>query len=309
MASETIVAVFDSAGDAEAAMAELHSAGIADSAIQHYSKSGLTAGDGAAGTARSESYAGSGTTGRPAGFWAWLLGEEGTDQQAALYDRSIESGGTVVTVIADSADNERVVAILEKHAPVDLDERGARYGLGGTAATATQAGTRATATGTGLGATGPTGATGDASPAGAGSTEQVIPLAEERLEVGKRQVDRGSTRLRRYVVERPVEEQIRLRNETVSVVRRPASGAGTVGEDAFTDRTIELHETAEEAVVSKRARVVEEVVVRKGVEERVETVRDTVRREEVEVEGDRDRLPMAAGPKPAGPTVDPTKQR
>jgi stress response protein YsnF len=49
---------------------------------------------------------------------------------------------------------------------------------------------------------------------------------------------------------------------------------------------IEVRETAEEPVVSKTARVAEEVVVRKDVTEHTETVRDTVRREEVEVEKD-----------------------
>ena len=113
----------------------------------------------------------------------------------------------------------------------------------------------------------------------------MIPLSEETLQVGKREVDRGSTRIRRFVVERPVDEQIRLRNETVSVFRRPVTGAATVGADAFRDHEIVVTETAEEAVVGKTAHVVEEVVVQKGVQERVETVHDTVRREEIEIEG------------------------
>jgi len=113
----------------------------------------------------------------------------------------------------------------------------------------------------------------------------VLSLSEESLAVGKRQVDRGTTRVRRYVVERPVEEQIRLRNETVSVFRRPVTANATVGADAFTDRVITMTETDEEAVVAKSAHVVEEVVIQKGVEEHVETVRDTLRREEVEIAG------------------------
>jgi len=53
---------------------------------------------------------------------------------------------------------------------------------------------------------------------------------------------------------------------------------------AAQERTVEVTETAEEPVVRKQARVVEEVVVGKEQEERTETVRDTVRRTEVEVE-------------------------
>ena len=53
---------------------------------------------------------------------------------------------------------------------------------------------------------------------------------------------------------------------------------------AFEERTVEVHQTAEEPVVSKTAHIAEEVVVRKDVTERTETVRDDVRREEVEVQ-------------------------
>jgi uncharacterized protein (TIGR02271 family) len=108
-------------------------------------------------------------------------------------------------------------------------------------------------------------------------------LSEDSLIVGKREVDRGTTRLRRYVVERPVEEQIRLRDETVSVSRRPVTGAATVRTHAFTDRTIEVTKTDEGSVLSKTARVVEEAVVQEAVEERLQTVHDTVNREEVEI--------------------------
>ena len=87
------------------------------------------------------------------------------------------------------------------------------------------------------------------------------------------------------VTEKPVEEQVQLREEQVSVERRPVNRAlSGADRDAFKEGTIEMTETAEEAVVSKQARVVEEVVVRKDVQERTETVRDTVRRTDVEVE-------------------------
>jgi len=66
------------------------------------------------------------------------------------------------------------------------------------------------------------------------------------------------------------------------------TGTATVGADAFADKSIEMTQTSEEAVVGKTARVVEEVVLQKGSTERVETVRDTVRKEEVEVTGPHD---------------------
>jgi uncharacterized protein (TIGR02271 family) len=111
---------------------------------------------------------------------------------------------------------------------------------------------------------------------------------EEQIDIGKRAVERGGVRVRTYVRETPVEEQVTLREEHVRVERRPADrAADDLLPDAFQDRTIEVRETAEEAVVSKTARVTEEVVIRKDVEERVETVRDTVQRTEVEVEDTR----------------------
>ena len=258
MASETTVAVFDTAAHAEAAIADLVAQGTPASSIEHYAQSGGL-GSGVTGQETT------GTAAQPRGLWAWLTGETGTStEHHALYNKTIETGGTVVTVISDTAQVDRIHAILEAHDPVDLDARHAQYGSSGAYdATTAPAGMATTGTG----------------------TAEVLSLSEEELQVGKRAVDRGTTRVRRYVVERPVEEQIRLRDETVTVFRRPVTAGAAVGADAFTDRTITVNETDEEAVVAKTARVVEEVVVQKDVAERVETVRDTLRKEEVEIDG------------------------
>jgi uncharacterized protein (TIGR02271 family) len=117
--------------------------------------------------------------------------------------------------------------------------------------------------------------------------EEVIPVAEERLRVGKRDVSHGRVRIRSYVVETPVEEQVTLREERVAVERRPADRALSNADQAFQERTIEAEERGEEAVVSKEARITEEVVVRKEAEHRTETVSDTVRQTEIEVEDER----------------------
>jgi uncharacterized protein (TIGR02271 family) len=116
--------------------------------------------------------------------------------------------------------------------------------------------------------------------------EEVVPLSEEQLTVGKRLVNRGTTRIRRFVVEAPVEEAVTLHSEHVSVDRRPVAAGTKVADTAFTDQIVEVTESDEEAVVSKTARVKEEVVVNKAATDRVETVRDTVRREDVEVTRD-----------------------
>jgi uncharacterized protein (TIGR02271 family) len=272
MASETVVAVFNTADEAQNAIRALEATGVPSTAIQHYRRDENTSYADESSTG--DSVTGDSVTGGARqGFWSWLLGEEGGYQDhRTVYERTYESGGTVVTVIVPQDQVDRVVSTLEAHNPVDLDERASQYSSTGTTAT----------TGVGLGA-GATGSTVATDRTGSGA-EQVVQLAEENLQVGKRTVDKGAARVRRYVVERPVEEQIRLRNETVSVQRRPVSGSATVATDAFTDKVVEVKETAEEAVVSKTARVVEEVVIGKEATERTETVRDTVRREEVEVD-------------------------
>ncbi|MDQ3255198.1 MAG: YsnF/AvaK domain-containing protein [Acidobacteriota bacterium] len=112
-----------------------------------------------------------------------------------------------------------------------------------------------------------------------------IPIMEEQLQVGKRQVERGGVRIYSHVTERPVEAEVRLREEHVHVERRPVDRSVSDADmAAFKEGVIEVTETSEEAVVSKQARVVEEVVVGKDVRERSETVRDTVRRTDVDVE-------------------------
>jgi stress response protein YsnF len=112
-----------------------------------------------------------------------------------------------------------------------------------------------------------------------------IPVIEEDLQVGKREVERGGVRLRSRIVERPVEEHLRLREEHVSVDRTPANRAASPGDlDTFKEGEIEIRERAEVPVVNKEARVVEEINLRKDVREREETVRDTVRKTEIEVD-------------------------
>jgi uncharacterized protein (TIGR02271 family) len=274
MASETIVAVFNTADEAQNAIRALEAQGVPSSSIQQYARD-------------DSSYADQSSTGGGVrqGFWSWLLGEEGGYQDhRTVYERTYESGGVVVTVIVSESEADRVVSTLEAHNPVDLDERTSQYGLTGAAS---ESGTTRTDINLGASAAGSTGTATSGLQTGTAATtqgEQVVPLAEEQLEVGKRTVQKGAARVRRYVVERPVEEQIRLRNERISIERRPVSGSATVAPDAFTDKVVEVTETTEEPVVSKTARVVEEVVVGKEAEERTETVRDTVRREEVEID-------------------------
>ena len=264
MADHTIVAVYDTAASAEAAVRALEAANVPSSAISRHSQQ--------------EALSGSTTTSAPAageerGFWSSLFGSE-PDHDTAIYDRSVASGSTVVSVRVPEDHHESVAAILESHNPVDLDERAENYGL--ASGVSSSLGMSASSIGAATGLT--TGATA------ATTKDGVIQLAEESLQVGKRAVVGGTTRIRRYVVATPVEKDISLHSERVVVERHPVAGTATTGTADFTDRTIEMTETEEQAVVSKTARVVEEVALRKEASDRVETVKDTVRRQDVEIE-------------------------
>ncbi len=159
--------------------------------------------------------------------------------------------------------------------------RAASTGMAGASTPeASMAGVGSTGAGqTGRTGTGRTGETGH---------EESIPVVEEQLRVGKREVRSGRVRVRSYVVETPVQEQVRLREEHVQVERRPVDRPATEADRALLkDRVIEAEETSEEAVVDKQLRVKEEITLRKDATEHTETVQDKIRRTEVEVEDDR----------------------
>jgi len=113
--------------------------------------------------------------------------------------------------------------------------------------------------------------------------ETVLPVIEEGIDVGKRQVETGGVRVHTKVEERPVEEQVNLREEHVNVERRPVDRPVSDANTAFQEQSFEVTEMAEQPVVQKQARVVEEVVVSKQAQEHTETIRDTVRRQDVHV--------------------------
>ena len=123
---------------------------------------------------------------------------------------------------------------------------------------------------------------GSVKPRGVAGTEEVISLGEEVLEVGKRTENRGTVSVRRFVVETPVEREVTLQRERVVVERRRPANDSVTGE-VLTELTVEIIETDEVATVSKRQRLREEIVIRTERTERVETVKDTLRRDEVEI--------------------------
>jgi uncharacterized protein (TIGR02271 family) len=204
-------------------------------------------------------------------------------EDMATFNEGIRRGGAVLHAQVPDHQFDAAADVLERGGAVDIDEREAAWRregwTGGTAAGGTAGLARSDTSRQDFGTSG-TARTGG---------EERIPIVEERLSVGKRETAHGRVRIRSYVVETPVQEQVTLREEHVSIERRPVDSPVAAGDDTFRERTIEATESAEEAVVGKEARVTEEVVVRKTAEERTETVSDTVRRTEVEVEDERGR--------------------
>jgi len=207
------------------------------------------------------------------GFWESLGDLFGGDDQS-IYQEATRRGGTLVMVETDEQHANQVATVMNRHNAIDVEKRTEEWrksgwqGHGAQAATGTAAASHSNARAT----------TQTQETAG----KQVIPVTEEQLHVGKRREQAGGVRIHSHVTETPVQEQVTLRDEKVHVERhrvdRPADAA------AFQDRTIEARETREQAVVSKEARVVEEIVLSKEVQQHTETVRDTVRRTDVRIE-------------------------
>ena len=182
MNEEIIVAVYDTNAHADAAVRDLETAHVTPEAISRHAGTGS-----ASGAAVSNA-----NSGRGQGFWSSLFGGE-PDHDTAVYDRSLESGSSVVTVRVPGEHVDGVTRILERHDPIDIDERAASFGLGTNHATTGAAGTPASHEA--------------ALPKG---DEEVIALSEEQLTVGKRLVNHGTTHIRRFVVETPVEKNVTL---------------------------------------------------------------------------------------------------
>ena len=290
-----VTALFDSRTAAENAIRRLVNAGVPHDRI------GLMPGD----ESEASDEAGASSRPEPRGFWGslgdWLL----PDEDRHLYAEGLSRGGYLISVATGDEHYARVMAILDSEDAIDIDERAESWrsegwaGWSGTAAGAsTEVGSAtsvspvfASARAEDLDAeavasprkTGLAGAETSLSDRG----EQVLPVVEERLRVGKRDVSHGRVRVRSYVVETPVEEQVTLSKERIAVERRPADRAVSDADQAFQERIIEAEERGEEAVASKEVRITEEVVVRKEAEERTETVSDTVRQTKVEGEDER----------------------
>lgn len=117
-----------------------------------------------------------------------------------------------------------------------------------------------------------------------------VPVSEEELAVGKREVQAGQVRLRKVVNTEHQTVPVELRREEVQIERVPADDATTVPDSAFQEQQIDVPVMREEPVAEKRAHVTGEVRLDKNVATEQRTVEGDVRREDVEVDKDVDTI-------------------
>lgn len=257
--SQTVIGFFDNYSEAQNAIEQLAMAGISRDRVDISSgRGGATTGNVSYSDSNRHDDSESGIT----RFFKNLFGDDDNDN-VSRYSRVGHNSEAIVTVHAQSlAEADRAADLLDNCGAVDVDERAAGYGLtsGGRDSSSDRL--------------------GDSTERGSS-----IPIIREDLEVGKREVERGSVRVRSRIIERPVEEHVRLREEHVRVERNPVDRPVSSSElGAFREGEIELTERAEVPVVNKEARVVEEVRLSKEVTERDETIRDSVRSTDVDID-------------------------
>ncbi len=298
----TLIAVFDNRSDAQKALEDLVASGFSRQTAR------LSEGDPTGQSSLQSTSAGSSSTANATAddgsigssiknFFSDIFGtDRSTDAQ--MYSEAVTRGHYVLTVAADSEPEvERAADIVERYGPVDIDEQSQQWSAGAMGGQdSMRMGSGAMQQSAGMGQQSVQGASTQGTQyqgaqfQGQGSQQRAddttaIPVIQEELKVGKREVQRGGVRIYQRIVETPVNETVGLREEHVNVERhavdRPVTAADV---NAFQETTIELRESAEEAVVEKTARVVEEVVVGKEVTQRQQNISDTVRHTEIEVE-------------------------
>jgi uncharacterized protein (TIGR02271 family) len=238
--------------------------------------------------------------------WSAMKQHALPDEDTHLFAESLGRGHAILVIRAASGEHDRVMRVLSQYNPIDIEEHAQQWSNTGWSGVhpgkaawdvhRQNVGARSTATTTATNPIAPNTAANTAATtsttAARGATEvqeEIIPVYEEELRVGKRMIEQGRVRVHAYTVEQPVQEDVTLREERVAVERRPVDRpvSGVAGEAAFRDRTIDVTTHREEPVIDKEARIREEIVVRKEADQHTETVRDTVRHTEVEIDDDR----------------------
>lgn len=219
--------------------------------------------------------AGAGMGAASGGLVGGLVGMGIPEEEAKYYAEGLRRGGVLLLLRTDESREQEAIRIMNLYNPVDLGNRVGEWQASGWTGFDESAETTDSTT-----------AVDRAATQGRQLDDQItMPVIEEELKVGKRVVEQGHVRVQTKVEEIPVEERVTLREERINVERRSVDRVVT-GDvfDQFEEGSVRVAARAEEAVVAKEARVVEEVVIQKQVGQRTEHITDTVRRTNVEVE-------------------------
>jgi len=280
---QTVISAFKDEATATNALERLVQAGIARQNVHLQSGSGsAVTSTGSASNGSTASSDDDGFMSSVSHFFSNLFDGDSSSQDASTYSEAVRRGNTVVAVdVMDEDESDIAASIMDELGAVDIDTHASQWG-----ATGWTAGGLANGVVSGLSQPANQGI---AQPADQGATATdaatTMKVVQEELQVGKQVVERGGVRIIQRVSEVPVQEMVQLRSEKTVIERRPVDRVATEADFAnLGEGTMEIRETAEEAVVEKKARVVEEVVVGKKVEDRTETISDKVRRKDVEVE-------------------------
>jgi len=267
MAFETLVAAFDTKEHATAAVNALKAGGFHSDDISIFDHSRLSVGKDVVGVAP-----------KHAGLWQWLFGSDLNLYEAKVYGTTIDDGGTVVSVRVPRDQVAQASGILDLHYPIDIHDRAVTSGIAPAAhveaavkeiaATAPLAKVQSVAV----------------TPKLAQVHSDTLRLAEEQLQVGKKLVETGRTRVRRFTTERDVAQDVTLHEEHAEVLRKAISQPAELKDIDWADSELEAVETKEQALVSKTARVVEEVSLKKKGDDHVETIHEKLRRQEAEIQ-------------------------
>jgi stress response protein YsnF len=246
----TVIGVFENSADANKAIEKLTKNGFSRSAID------ISENDTNERATTDAAYE------EEDGFTRFFNNLFGNDDRSKYYSEVSRRSSSLVTVHANSNEEaHRAASILDEYGAVDFDERAAQYGYKGDVRS------------------------GDDLHSKNRDSSATIPIIEEELHVGKREVVTGGARIRSRIVDKPVEETLRLRRERVNIERNPVNRPASESDlRNFKKGEIDATEREEVPVVKKEARVVEEVKIKKEVEERNEKVRENVRKTEVDID-------------------------
>src|SRR4051812_2279291 len=200
MQGQCVVAVYNSRNDAEQAYRAVVGSGVPADHVRLSNQ-----------PSQASSSEISGASSGEGSFWDWLFGSDVPEDERRSYKNHMERGGAALSVLVDSpsiADLDRIEEVLQQYNPIEVHEENTAGSV---------------ATGSGLSGAQVT----DREYAAQGTErEKVIPLPEEELKVGKRATETVK-RIKTYVVEEPVERDVRLRDERTVIERRPATGTVT----------------------------------------------------------------------------------